>query len=166
MALFGQVLLAPILLVLAGAGLWLVWSKRENRRVRAMGAIFVLAAVGLGAQMVRASLFWRDAWDGLDISAAVSDQDIIGEWRTSDLAVVFLPDHTFTLTGKVQAHGHWEASVNDAFGQKLASPGGLVVEHEQWQAVRKKGELRLVRNTPLDWDEWNGDLGFRRTPTQ
>jgi hypothetical protein len=38
----------------------------------------------------------------------------------------------------------------------------MVVGGETWWAITKHGELRLVRNAPEDWDEWNGDLGLRR----
>jgi hypothetical protein len=92
----------------------------------------------------------------------MSEHDLIGEWRTDSLAVVFLPDHAFTLTGNVHAHGRWDVNIDESFGATAFSPGGLLVGRERWHAVRKRGELRLVRNTPQDWDEWNGDLGFRR----
>jgi len=44
--------------------------------------------------MVRASLYWQDVWAGLDIDPKVSEQEIIGEWRTDDATVTFFPDHT------------------------------------------------------------------------
>jgi len=31
---------------------------------------------------------------GLDIDPKVSEQEIIGEWRTDDATVTFFPDHT------------------------------------------------------------------------
>jgi len=55
-------LVTPVLLGLAVIGCWLVFRKQGNRRVRAAGAVFVLLALSVAAQMVRASLYWQDVW--------------------------------------------------------------------------------------------------------
>jgi hypothetical protein len=158
----GVALVTPVMLGLAVIGCWLVFRKQGNRRVRAVGAVLVLLALGLAAQMVRASLYWQDVWAGLDIEPKVSEQEIIGEWRTDDATVTFFRDHTFTLRAKGESRGKWALNVTEFFGARHSSSGGMMVGPERWQGVKKRGQLRLIRNAPVDWDEWNGDLGFRR----
>lgn len=163
-ALVGAVLITPVLMGLALVGALLLFRKTGSRWVRGVGALFVLLSLGAAARIVQASLDWQQVWAGLEMEPKVSDQDVVGAWRKGDTSIVFLPDHTFTMRARTgESRGKWELNVDDSFGVRATSMGGLVVGTEQWHALRKRGEVRLIKQ-PRDWDEWDGDLGFQRQP--
>ena len=112
---------------------------------RAVGAVFVLLALGLAAQMVRASLYWQDVWAGLDIDPNVSEQEIIGEWRTDDATVTFFPDHTFTLRANGESRGKWELNVTEFLGRTVL----FLWRHDRWpRTVARCEEARATPANP------------------
>lgn len=107
------------------------------------------AGIAVGALMVVGFIRWVDRSKELDLNPKISDADILGRWRTESgsASIVFRSDHTFML-GADSDSERWELNAHE-----------LIVGRERWRPVRKRSELRLVRNPPLDWDEWDGDLG-------
>ena len=122
----------------------------------------MLLALGVAAQMVRASLYWQDVWAGLDIDPKVSEQEIIGEWRTDDATVTFFPDHTFTLRAKGESRGKWELNVTEFFGARYSSSGGVMVGPERWQGCE---EARATPATPKCADRLGRMERRSRLPT-
>jgi hypothetical protein len=102
---------------------------------------------------------WRMARDAaLEWNPTISDDaQVIGTWADRAQSVTLHADHTFTCRIASQvARGRWKRDdwnlylSGDSFGRTM-------------RFVQFRGEYRLMTESPVEPDEWNGNLGLQRS---
>jgi len=126
--------LGALAAALAG-GLFLTFTLRLPKIVRAAGALLLLAAV--------ATTGWFVAWvithNPVDLNPRVVDGEVIGVWSCEWGALSLAADAKFAVTGADSWHGKWtrhdwNLDLRDATGRA-----------EYWRIVRVRGTPVLLR---------------------
>jgi hypothetical protein len=87
------------------------------------------------------------SWDGWDLHAEFTEQDLAGSWKLGSETMSLRPDGTFTSS--TGGHGKWSLH----HGWFLWTTG------QEWAILRHRGKLAIVKNrgndiAQSDPDEW------------
>jgi len=106
----------------------------------------------------------------LNLNPLFVEADVFGEWQDGNSSFSLLQDGTAVLkmdkehrtrlgleNGKGYWYKHQDFYISIGNAQKESSSKSVLL-----RVVNFNGKYRVIADFPLDPDEWNGDLGFKR----
>jgi hypothetical protein len=133
------------------------WRHRRPRALLPAAGVLVVECLLL----VGAYREWH-RWDGYEFNPPVTAEDLAGRWQHGNEAVSFRTDGTFISTDGSQ--GHWSRDGECCLRTWPAQKASVDANAQEWAAVRKQGDLLLLKVQDLDPDNWNPSRAFSRRP--